>query len=137
MCVSVQRHAQLRGIFALQGQPWESARMPHRSMMDLIADLHLEPLFMTHLASINTRGRHVPRGDPAIRHSKKTAINSAKELAALLQHLGVRADSPAMQCYAHVDGATARAVETIAEWMIYLPENCVRAMVSDGWHWST
>jgi hypothetical protein len=31
----------------------------------------------------------------------------------------------------------ARAAATIAEWMTYLPEDCVKAMVRDGWHWST
>jgi hypothetical protein len=35
-------------------------------------------------------------------------------------------------------GATiARAAAIIADWMTYLPEGCVKAMVRDGWHWST
>lgn len=31
-----------------------------------------------------------------------------------------------------VDGA--RAAENIAEWRKYLPQDCVDAMVKDGWH---
>jgi hypothetical protein len=106
-------------------------------MTELIAELHVEPLFNTPPAGMNAKARSVQWADPAIARSKKTAVNSSQELAALLQHVGVRADSPATQCYAHVDGATARAVATISEWITYLPENCVRAMVGDGWHWST
>jgi hypothetical protein len=33
--------------------------------------------------------------------------------------------------------AMARAEANIAQWMTYLPEDCVRAMVDHGWHWST
>ena len=33
--------------------------------------------------------------------------------------------------------ATARAAANVADWLTYLPETCVRAMVSDGWHWTT
>jgi hypothetical protein len=112
-------------------------------MMELIAEFHLEPLFKSHLAGMNAMGRRVPCRDPAMRRSKLSTVtklstvNSVQELTALLQHLGVRPDTPAMQCFALVDGATARAVETIGDWMNYLPEDCVRAMVSDGWHWST
>ena len=29
------------------------------------------------------------------------------------------------------------AVENISDWMAYLPMSCVKAMVNDGWHWST
>lgn len=33
--------------------------------------------------------------------------------------------------------ATARAAANVTDWLTYLPETCVRAMVSDGWHWTT
>jgi len=32
---------------------------------------------------------------------------------------------------------SARAVENIREWRSYLPEACVKAMIDDGWQWST
>jgi hypothetical protein len=33
--------------------------------------------------------------------------------------------------------ATLRAVRNVAEWRTYLPEDCVAAMINDGWHWTT
>jgi hypothetical protein len=35
------------------------------------------------------------------------------------------------------NAATARAAANIAAWREYLPEDCITAMISDGWHWST
>ncbi len=110
--------------------------MPHRSMMELVAELHLEPLFQIHLAGTDVTGSHTSRRDPSIGRSRYSS-DSAQELTALLQHLGVRADCVALACFGQVDGATARAVEAISDWMSYLPVDCVRAMVSDGWHWTT
>src|ERR1700684_1035288 len=110
--------------------------MPHRSWTGLIAELHLEPLFKTHFAGTGEVGR-ASIADPATGHSRTSAVDSARELASLLRQLGVRADAPALRCFVHVDGATTRAVEAIVDWMNYLPEDCVRSMVRDGWHWST
>jgi len=31
----------------------------------------------------------------------------------------------------------ARAAANIAAWRSYLPEDCVNAMINDGWQWST
>jgi hypothetical protein len=47
----------------------------------------------------------------------------------------------ALQVY-HLRGpidaaAAARAVVNIATWRGYLPEDCVKAMIRDGWHLST
>jgi hypothetical protein len=33
--------------------------------------------------------------------------------------------------------ATLRAAINVAEWRAYLPEDCVAAMINDGWHWTT
>jgi len=30
-----------------------------------------------------------------------------------------------------------RASRNVAEWRTYLPEDCVAAMINDGWHWTT
>jgi len=36
------------------------------------------------------------------------------------------------------DAALApRAAANIAEWLAYLPEDCVKAMIRDGWHLTT
>ena len=32
---------------------------------------------------------------------------------------------------------SARAVANMREWRSYLPEACVKAMIEDGWQWST
>lgn len=37
----------------------------------------------------------------------------------------------------HDGDALARAAENVARWKIYLSEECVRAMMNAGWHWST
>jgi hypothetical protein len=58
-------------------------------------------------------------------------------LDSLLQKLGVQTNTAAIRCFQHVQGATARAATNIADWMTYLPKECVKAMVNDGWHWST
>jgi hypothetical protein len=35
------------------------------------------------------------------------------------------------------DAGNVRAADNIARWKTYLPEECVRTMVNQGWHWST
>jgi len=101
--------------------------MPQRSWMNLTAELRLEPQLKAHFDC----------DGPALPHSNTPAVDSSRELALLLRLLEVPADTAALRCYAHVHGATARAVDTIVDWMSYLPRNCVKAMVRDGWHWST
>jgi hypothetical protein len=110
--------------------------MPHRSWTNLAGQLRLEPLFKAHFGRARADGR-VFSDDSSRRYSKISLVDSVQELALLLRLLDVPADSAAVRCYAHVDGATARAVDTIIDWMNYLPRNCVKAMVRDGWHWST
>jgi hypothetical protein len=95
--------------------------MPQRSRRDQTAELRLEPLFKAYFGGTSVVVR----------------VSSDEELASLLRQLDVPADSAAVRCFAHVDCATARAVEAIAGWMSYLPKDCVKAMVRDGWHWST
>jgi L-ascorbate metabolism protein UlaG (beta-lactamase superfamily) len=37
----------------------------------------------------------------------------------------------------HSRSEVNRAVANIRAWRAYLPEACVRAMITDGWQWST
>jgi hypothetical protein len=37
----------------------------------------------------------------------------------------------------HDGNALACAAENVARWKTYLSEECVRAMMNAGWHWST
>ena len=72
---------------------------------------------------------------PAMYHSKEHEVDSSHRLSALLRHLGMSADI--VEASIRRNNATiAHAAEIIAEWMTYLPEDCVKAMVNDGWHWS-
>ena len=62
---------------------------------------------------------------------------SHRRLEVLLSRLGLAVNPVASQCAAHLDGATEHAVANITAWLVYLPRDCVRSMVRDGWHWST
>jgi hypothetical protein len=104
--------------------------------MNLTAQLRLEPLFNAHFDGTRAEGR-VSGDDSTLPHSETPAVDSSRELALLLRLLEEPADSAALRCHAHIHGATARAVDTIVDWMSYLPRNCVKSMVRDGWHWST
>jgi hypothetical protein len=84
----------------------------------------------------NSEGRRAKHWDPVIDRSRTHAPDPAVKLSTLLQSLGFGADA-ATGCFGQNNAATARATAQIADWMTYLPENCVKAMVSDGWHWST
>jgi hypothetical protein len=35
------------------------------------------------------------------------------------------------------DPGLARAAANVASWKTYLPHDCVSAMMSEGWHWTT
>jgi len=62
-------------------------------------------------------------------------VDCAQPLAQVLQRLG--ANTSPNDCVGRTDAAMARATESIAGWLSYLPVQCVRTMVKDGWHWST
>jgi hypothetical protein len=72
---------------------------------------------------------------PAMPRSKEHDIDNSRRLSALLRHLGVSADIIEASVRRN-DAMIAHAAAIIAEWMTYLPEDCVKAMVNDGWHWS-
>lgn len=69
---------------------------------------------------------------PAIYSS---SADCARPLTELLQRLG--ANTSANNCVGRTDAAMERATESITGWLSYLPAQCVRTMVNDGWHWST
>jgi hypothetical protein len=102
----------------------------------LVAALHLQPLFKWgRKEGAAGNGRSAMNAYPAMHRSKEHDIDNSRRLAALLTHLGVSADIVEASVRRN-DATIARAAATIAEWMTYLPEDCVKAMVNDGWHWS-
>jgi len=104
----------------------------------LIATLKLEPLFKSeHLDGGAGDSPRAANGHPKLHRPRERELDdSHRLLALLLKGLGV--DSGVAEAsLKRNEATTARAAAIIAEWMTYLPEDCVRAMVGDGWHWST
>lgn len=107
-----------------------------RWQLHLVAALHLEPLLKWgRTGGVANDGRSAMNAYPAMLHSKEDDIDNSHRLSALLRHLGQSADIVEASLSRN-DATIARAATMIAEWMTYLPENCVKAMVNDGWHWS-
>jgi hypothetical protein len=89
------------------------------------------------MANAGTHGLGIPPGYSMIDHSDGPEAVNTRQLTALLQRVGIDASTAARICFAQDGAATARAAANIADWLTYLPTNCVQAMVKDGWHWST
>jgi hypothetical protein len=103
----------------------------------LIDVLNWEPLFGTP----RIRTEEARQGAPISR-----TLDSRSERPNMVrtnQRPGFRHDSLANTSVAmngsvkRNDAAMARAATIIAQWKTYLPEDCVKAMMADGWHWST
>jgi len=104
----------------------------------LIAALRLEPPFKSgRMANAGAHGLGIPPGYSMLDHSDGPGAVNTRRLTALLQSVGIDASTAASTSFAQDDAATARAAANIADWLTYLPTNCVQAMVKDGWHWST
>jgi hypothetical protein len=102
LCALAYRGTRNRSVSSGWWSSMGGGAMPHRSMMEPIVDCHLEPSFRSRLAGMNARGRRVPYRDATVSRSNKSAVNSIQELTALSQHLGVLANSTALQCFAHI-----------------------------------
>jgi hypothetical protein len=97
----------------------------------LIATLHLEPPIKS-----EHDGRGAANGHPWMHRSTKRETDSSHRLLSLLDRLGVGTDVVEASTKRN-DATVARAAAIIAEWMTYLPQDCVKTMVREGWHWST
>lgn len=103
----------------------------------LIATLQLEVLFKSeHLDGAAGTGRASANGHTVAHHPREREVGGSTRLVGLRKGLGVGSDVVEASIKRN-DATIARAAAIIAEWMTYLPEDCVKAMVSDGWHWST
>ena len=83
-----------------------------RWQADLIAALQLEPPIT---------------GDPMMHAPNDRDAVHLRHRLELVRKWTVRAQ----------DSAAARAAANIAVWRTYLPDDCVAAMIEDGWHRST
>jgi hypothetical protein len=105
-----------------------------RSQGNFTAGLRLESILKSmHL----WRTQAEPMRNGTESAATNTEIDHGVELIALLESLGVGPTMPAATRLGQDSAATARAAATIADWLSYLPRDCVRAMVVDGWHWSS
>jgi hypothetical protein len=73
--------------------------------------------------------------DPMYRQRKRTRY--VRESASLVPgenlHSGVGTNGSIKKGGAGL----AHAAENISRWKTYLPEECIKSMMNDGWHWST
>ena len=107
-----------------------------RWQQHLVAALHLAPLpKWGHKEGAAGNRRTAMSAYPAMHRLNELDIDNGHRLSALLRHLDVGADMVEASIRRN-DATIARAAAIIAEWMTYLPEDCVKAMVNDGWHWS-
>jgi hypothetical protein len=108
-----------------------------RWQQHLIATLQLGPLYRSeHLDGVAGSGRGRSNGHTVMHWPREREVGDSTRLAALLKGLGVGYD--VVDASIKRNGATiARAAAIIEDWMTYLPEGCVKAMIRDGWHWST
>jgi hypothetical protein len=105
-----------------------------RSQGSFTAVLRLESILKSmHL----WRTQSDPMHDGTESAAKSPETDHGVELAALLDSLGVGQSTRTATRLAHDSAASARAAAAIADWLSYLPRDCVRAMVVDGWHWSS
>ena len=65
-----------------------------------------------------------------------TGARSKRELATDLR-LVSPAKSERLGSIGKITAANLRASANVAAWRTYLPEDCVAAMIDDGWHWTT
>jgi hypothetical protein len=111
----------------------------------LVTALHSESLFNSgHLGSLSERSNPVTCAEPAIHHSNEHDAVQIRRRLAFVERLAVRAQGLTIKTDMATAGSieksgatTLRAASNIAAWRAYLPEDCVVAMVKDGWHWST
>ena len=103
----------------------------------LIPTLHLGPPEKSeHLGGVVGSDRGRSNGRTIMRRPTECDVDDTTRLVALLEGLGVGSDVVGASTKRN-GAAVARAAAIIAEWMTYLPESCVKAMVRDSWHWST
>jgi hypothetical protein len=99
---------------------------------ELIASLNLESLF-----DYGDLGEFASRTTPAGLAPHREAHASQRQLGAMLSLLGLSMSAAMARGAADSTAARERAISNIATWLAYLPKECIRSMVRDGWHWTT
>lgn len=113
-----------------------------RSQGDLIAALHLESSINSRRAS--DKGNSATCNEPANHCATERAalllrhrLAFVQSLAITARGLSIKADMAEAATAEKHNGDWSRATTNVAAWRTYLPEDCVVAMINDGWHLST
>jgi hypothetical protein len=103
----------------------------------LIKTLNGEPLFDSLPIDITEKRQDLTIGCTLDGYAQsRKAVYVRKPMDSV--HRSTANTSVAMNGLVKRNGAgLARAAENVARWKTYLPEECVRAMMNAGWHWST
>jgi hypothetical protein len=103
----------------------------------LIKTLNWEPLFNSPPIDITEKHQGVIIGHALDDYARShRAVYVRKPMGSV--HGSTATTSVVMNGSVKRNGAgMARAAENVARWKTYLPEDCVRAMMNAGWHWST
>jgi hypothetical protein len=115
-----------------------------QSQGDLIAALQYEALFNSGHRGSLTDSNRVAYVKPAIRGPNehdvvrpRHRLAFGKRLAVNAQGSSIETDLPEAESIENGSTAASRAAANVAAWRAYLPEDCVAAMIRDGWHRST
>jgi hypothetical protein len=80
---------------------------------------------------------NAPRQSQVVVSPAVPQADARANIAGLCADLGFAPGDPACAGLGTSNSRTARAAANISDWLTYLPRDCVRAMVKDGWHFST
>jgi hypothetical protein len=109
----------------------ENAAMLHAQQTHLFPSFHLDSLLRSlHLSTVTAKPWLPPTMTVPHDHSRE-------RLRAAIAQLGLPRATPASPCFTKSCADIAHAASNVETWLAYLPRNCVRAMVLDGWHWTT
>jgi hypothetical protein len=97
--------------------------------VNLIAAFHMQSFFKTSQSGVRAKRK------PWLVPPSALANDAEQRLWGAIQLLGIPHHPAATPRIANSD--IVRAAANIEAWMSYLPKNCVRTMVRDGWHWTT
>jgi len=110
---------------------------------DLIAALHLESLFNVG-QSVGDKRNRATYVEPATHYSNehdavqlRHRLEFIQGLALDAQGLSIKTDMAKALSSEKSRAAAFRAAANVATWRTYLSDDCVVAMINDGWHRST
>ena len=110
---------------------------------DLIAALHLESLFNVG-QSVGDKRNRATCAESATHYSDehdavelRHRLEFIQRLADSAQGLSIKTDMAKDLSSEESRAAAFRAAVNVATWRTYLPDECVVAMINDGWHRST